>query len=252
MSREAQVLLDDPWLNPQLGTSWLLRERGCYAYLVAREPGAEFSAAGVEEGYTLFADDRSGLTQTRAARRAPGVLLRVSAWSARGTFQRLEVSLVDEIGEVSATYERSDSGLTVSVSDRQGRETTHAITLNATCVWLPLTRNFLGHAIGQVAAQPHGASDVMVPDIRDPSAPGALAPIVQRRESFPIQDGESALEAAGRHWSCQAYRFIGGPYNRSATFWVCQLSGRLIRYSFAADSGERWAADLVHFESHGS
>ena len=74
---------------------------------------------------------------------------------------------------------------------------------------------------------------------------------VQAKSEGPAS-GESALEAAGRHWSCQAYRFIGGPYNRSATFWVCQLSGRLIRYSFAADSGERWAADLVHFESHGS
>ena len=89
--------------------------------------------------------------------------------------------------------------------------------------------------------------------VRAMGKPGVLRSpsiTVAMREATRVSEISEPMTLAERIWDCQAYRFVGGPYGPDSTFWICEDSGRLIRYMFEAKTGERWLTKLVRFATN--
>ena len=126
-------------------------------------------------------------------------------------------------------------------------EAAESIRLSQGSVFLPLTRNFLGPVIASVLASPNGQTQVVVPDLRDPSSTSVFAPLVSQRTASVITDRVQSINRDRRLWPVQMHHFVGGPYNETSEFWLCRRSNRLIRYHYTGGNGEEWSSDLVDF-----
>ena len=241
------------WIDADPGSTWQFVCRGAYQYGVAPAGESSLRPTGIVERFTECVSLDGHVRRTRAIRDArdtpANVLLRVETWRRRDDYTALEFTLIGTPKVVRVRYEVEDGRLVIRGQDGDLPRPPEHLDLPEGALLLPLTRDHLGPLIVALAGRPEGRGTVVVPDLRNPTGPDLFAPLVSARTATVAHDPPRAMKAAGRRWSAVPYGFEGGPYDHSARFWVDDRTQRLIRYGFTVASGERWSAELVHFES---
>ncbi len=256
MTEQASLLAASRWLLESPGSGWTRIEYGEYEYERAPSGRSDFSPTGVIERYAVWRKPGSAETITRAFRDAlstsTGVQIRVLCAFSPNRKSELEFALYRRSDDHRTMVEyRLEPGVLLwrrTLDGSQWERLDLAGDRDA-ALMLPLMRNFLGPTIREVCARRSGRADVIVPELNDPWAPTVFTPTVTPRSARLISDEALSIALAERTWSCEAYQFLGGPYDSNSTFWICEDSQRLIRYIFEAQSGERWSAELVRLDS---
>ena len=192
------------WLSASPGTGWTQVESGTYVYATAPAVSGPWTPTGVVEKYTQFMSGDGIHRRIRAhrdARMTPaGVALRVEAWMGSKGFTRLEFELRGQDAVQGAVVRYDIASKTLGVS-REGQTQESAPTdVPADCVYLPLTRNFLGPVIAQIAEKEDGRASVVVPDLRDPSSTTLFAPLISMRTARRCDVKGSSISVGQRTW----------------------------------------------------
>lgn len=242
------------WINESPGPDWFWHESGRYSYESAPSADADFTPTSVVEQYCRWKNPEAGQTRIRASRDAlatPASLeLRVETLSkgllpVQMEFQSLDAG-ANTLNRVQYEFEEGMLHWKSAKSDGSW-QAAKTLAIPGDPIPLPLMRNYLGEVLTRTTQREQ--APVIVPELTDPRQPSVFTPTVETRRARLTAESNKAIIAAGRTWDCEAYSFIGGPYDEASSFWVCKESQRLIHYVFQAPNGERWSTKLVALDS---
>lgn len=180
--------------------------------------------------------DNGDLQRVESIRTAGDVTLAVTAELEAGRVRCCEIEWRSgDAPPVTAGYQQTPSGLswhrTIGESASEG-------LVEGEVLLYPLMRVFTGTVITALYAA-GGEGLVLVPDISSGAEAQLLLPETSSRRV--ACEGKDTLDTHPQT-RCQRWRFIGGQYDKSATFWLDE-SGNMLRYQWRQSDQQLWQVD---------